>query len=36
LITEDYKFELQGAAKADVPAGARVIFDNVKVEPLER
>src|SRR2546422_7151406 len=35
-ITEDYKFELQGAAKADVPAGARVLFDNVKVEPLER
>jgi len=35
-ITEDYKFELQGAAKADVPAGARVIFDNVKVEPLDR
>ena len=35
-ITEDYKFELQAAAKADVPAGARVMFDSVKVEPLER
>ncbi len=35
-ITEDYKFELQGQAKADVPAGARATFDNVKVEPLER
>jgi hypothetical protein len=35
-ITEDYRIELQGQAKIDVPAGARVAFDNVKVEPLER
>jgi hypothetical protein len=35
-ITEDYKFELQGAAKADVPAGAKVTFDNIKVEIIDR
>jgi len=35
-LTEDYRIELQGAAKADVPAGAHVAFDNVKVEPLEK
>ena len=35
-ISEEYKIELQGQAKADVPAGARVAFDNLKIEPLER
>jgi len=35
-MTEDYKFELQGAAKADVPAGAKVTFDNLKVEIIDR
>ena len=35
-ITEDYKFELQAIAKADVPVGARVTFDNVKVEIIDR
>jgi len=35
-ITEDYKFELQGAAKNDVPNGAHVTFDNVKVEIIDR
>jgi ferric-dicitrate binding protein FerR (iron transport regulator) len=35
-MTEDYKFELQGAAKKDVPNGARVTFDNLKVEIIDR
>jgi ferric-dicitrate binding protein FerR (iron transport regulator) len=35
-MTEDYKFELQGIAKSGVPAGARVAFDNVKVEAIEK
>ena len=32
-ITSEYFVELQGAAKMEVPAGARVRFDNVKIEP---
>jgi hypothetical protein len=32
-ITEDYRVELQAAAKLEAPAGARVRFDNVRVEP---
>lgn len=35
-LTEETRFELQGAAKVDVPAGAHVTFDTVKVEPLEK
>lgn len=32
-LTEDVRVELHGAAKADAPKGARVRFDNVRVEP---
>jgi len=32
-ITNEYCVELQGSAKMDVPGGARVRFDNVKIEP---
>jgi ferric-dicitrate binding protein FerR (iron transport regulator) len=32
-VTNEYCVELQGSAKMDVPAGARVRFDNVKIEP---
>ncbi|HEX7900164.1 MAG TPA: FecR family protein [Planctomycetota bacterium] len=32
-ISEDYRVELQAAAKLEAPAGARVRFDNVRVEP---
>lgn len=32
-IAQEYFVELQGTAKPDAPAGARVRFDNVKIEP---
>ncbi len=32
-ITENYRIELQGAAKLEAPKGAKVRFDNVKIEP---
>ena len=32
-MSEDYRLELQGAAKLEAPKGARVRFDNVKIEP---
>jgi hypothetical protein len=32
-LAQEYFVELQGAAKMDVPQGARVRFDNVKIEP---
>jgi ferric-dicitrate binding protein FerR (iron transport regulator) len=35
-FTENYRFELHGAAKDDGPASARVTFDNVKVEPIDK
>jgi ferric-dicitrate binding protein FerR (iron transport regulator) len=35
-MTEPYTIELQGAAKKDVPNGAKITFDNVKVELIDR
>lgn len=35
-FTENYRFELHGAAKDTGPKSARVAFDNVKVEALEK
>ena len=32
-ITQEYFVELQGTAKRDAPSGARVRFDNLKIEP---
>jgi hypothetical protein len=32
-IAQEYFVELQGAAKLDAPQGARVRFDNAKIEP---
>jgi ribosome-associated protein YbcJ (S4-like RNA binding protein) len=32
-ITENYRVELQGSAKLEAPKGAKVRFDNVKIEP---
>lgn len=32
-IAEPYRVELQGAAKVEAPKGAKVRFDNLKIEP---
>jgi hypothetical protein len=32
-IASEYCVELQGTAKIDVPNGAKVRFDHVKIEP---
>jgi hypothetical protein len=32
-VAGEYFIELQGSAKMEVPAGARIRFDNVKIEP---
>jgi hypothetical protein len=31
-LTDEYRVELQGAAKLEAPAGARVRFDGVRIE----